>query len=226
MNKLLQTFRILHKAYGPQGWWPVTPEGENKPHYGVKITLQRHRFEIAIGAILTQNTAWTNAEKALIALHAKNVLTPEKILKLQKEKLALLIRPAGYFNQKAERLMTLAEFFTTTDITQEETTMLRTKLLALQGVGPETADSILLYAAEKPVFVIDAYTRRIFSRMGYLPENGSYETWQNLFHSMLPKDTILFKEYHALLVKHTKKACRKRPVCETCIFSDTCKKLV
>lgn len=217
-------YQKLFFAYGSQGWWPITPKGEAKPRYGIGIQTPLHRFEIAVGAILTQNTAWGNAEKAIAALHDEQFLAPEKILAATHKKIARLVHSAGYFNQKAERLKILAKFFLSTDITKEEVTSLRTKLLGLKGIGPETADSIILYAAEKPVFVIDAYTKRIFSRMGYHDEDANYDNWQQLFHSALPQDTQLFNEYHALIVEHAKRSCRKVPLCETCILAAGCKK--
>ncbi len=208
---LLTIYHKLYTAYGQRGWWPlvsiktrtaqqgttaasrptVLSERANSMgetatvQYHQRITCPNHRFEIAVGAILTQNTAWTNVEKALMRLHENKLLTPQKIIATPHNKLAQIIRSAGYFNQKAERLKILAAFFLTTDITKEELQILRTKLLALKGIGPETADSIILYAAEKPIFVIDAYTRRIFSRLGFWGETGSYGEWQEFFHTNL-----------------------------------------
>jgi len=237
--QLFTIYQKLHSAYGVQGWWPITPDGETVPRYDIPISHSLHRFEIAVGAILTQNTAWANVEKALVALHENKLLTPQKIVSTPHEKLAQIIRSAGYFNQKAERLKVVAYFFLSNDITKLPLTILRTKLLALKGIGPETADSIILYAAKKPVFVIDAYTRRIFSRLGFLQESDSYDNWQELFHreffppgrrtkskgrevnsELLP----LFKEYHALLVEHAKQHCKKKPICHQCPLEKACKK--
>lgn len=184
-HRLQPIYHKLFTTYGQRGWWPITLHGEKIPKYHLPITHPLHRFEIAVGAILTQNTAWTNVEKALVALHENKLLTPQKISSTPHKKLAQIIRSAGYFNQKAERLKILAHFFLANDITKLPLPVLRTKLLALNGIGPETADSIILYAAEQPIFVIDAYTRRIFSRLGYLSEDESYDTWQHFFHTNL-----------------------------------------
>src|SRR3989338_3380678 len=216
----------LSTVYGQQGWWPVTPKGEITPKYGISEHNKLQRFEICIGAILTQNTAWTNAEKALVELNKSKLLEPEKILNTPKDKLASLIKSAGYFNQKAERLHTMSKFFERIDLEKEELSVLREKLLALNGVGPETADSILLYAAEQPVFVIDAYTKRMFSRVGYLEESASYEEWQKLFHKELPRSTQLYNEYHALIVEHAKRNCMKKPVCNGCVLDGVCKRRI
>ncbi|MBI4441657.1 hypothetical protein HY639_05805 [Candidatus Woesearchaeota archaeon] len=217
---MLSIYHRLLSAYGSQGWWPVTPAGEEAPKYGARRSPE-HQFEIAVGAILTQNTAWTNVEKALIALNRKQMLRPRRILAAKN--LPELIRPAGYFNQKAARLKTMARFFLKTDLLLYDVATLRQMLLALNGVGPETADSILLYAVDKPTFIIDAYTRRIFSRLGYLHESASYDEWQQFFHHNLPADAALFNEYHALLVEHAKQSCRKKPLCEACVLVGACK---
>lgn len=213
MNQIKQIYKQLLKAYGPQGWWPVTTDNAV--------------FEIITGAILTQNTAWKNVEKAIENLKKNDLVAVEKIRKTDKKRLALLIRSAGYYNQKAERLIIFAEFLSKNPIKKlmkEETGKLREKLLAIKGIGDETADSILLYAFNKPVFVIDAYTKRIFKRVGYKEE--SYEELQALFMKNLKKDARLFNEYHALLVELGKNLCKKRPSCGNCPLKQLCKREV
>ncbi len=203
MNKLLEIYHKLYHAFGPQHWWP----GDSP-------------FEIAVGAILTQNTNWANVEKAIENLKTKMVLNSKSIQKIKTERLASLIRPAGYFNIKAERLKSFINFLmndyhgSMKKMRNEEMQTLRTKLLNVYGIGPETADSILLYAMDKPVFVTDAYTKRALSRHNIVKHDDSYDHIQNLFHSTLKKDT--FNEYHALFVKLGKTYCRKKPLCRGC----------
>jgi len=206
-TKLLTLYEQLLKYFGRQNWWPT--KTKNK------------QFEIIVGAILTQNTAWRNVEKAIDNLIAKNLLDPKKIARAKKEKLAKLIKPAGYYNQKAERLILTARFFTKTNSLPT-----REQLLAIKGIGPETADSILLYAFNKPYFVIDAYTRRILSRLGLIKGNENYTELQTLFHKSLPADQELFKEYHALLVELAKRFCRKKPRCASCPIRRLCKRFI
>ena len=227
MNKIKSIYNKLYKAFGAQGWGPVTPsccrENDAKPVYGIKTRTDNQRFEIIAGAILTQNTAWKNAEKAIGNLFRNNLLSAREIRKINKNKLAGLIRSAGYYNQKAERLKIIAEFLSKNPIRKLAKLLaeeLRKKLLEIKGIGPETADSILLYAFNKPVFVIDAYTKRIFERLGY-KEKG-YDGLQRLFMGNLPKDHIVFNEYHALLVELGKNYCRKEPCCEKCPLIQYC----
>lgn len=239
-HQLLTIYNKILAVYGQQGWWPLlrpsasSLTAKRKAHskeeavitYSIPITHPHHRFEIAVGAILTQNTAWTNAEKALVALHENELHTPQKIISAPHEKLAHIIRSAGYFNQKAERLKVIAYFFLINDITNLPLTILRTKLLGLKGIGPETADSIILYAAEQPIFVVDAYTRRIFSRLGYGQENASYDKWQQFFHQTMQRDVAMYKEYHALLVEHAKQHCKKKPLCMQCPLENMCERRI
>lgn len=205
MNKLLEIYRRLYHAFGPQRWWP----GETP-------------FEIAIGAILTQNTNWGNVEKAIENLKRDKALNVESINNMKTEKLASLIKPAGYFNVKAKRLKAFISFLrneyhgSLKRMKKEEMQTLRVRLLQVHGVGPETADSILLYALEKPVFVIDAYTKRILSRHILMEYDKSYEEFQKIFHSSLKRDVKLFNEYHALFVRLGKTYCRKKPICKGC----------
>ena len=199
-------YKKLYSRFGPQHWWPAdTP------------------FEVMVGAILTQNTNWANVEKAINNLKKNKLLSEYALYKLSRKKLASLIRPAGYYNIKAKRLKEFIAFLfkayqgNLKKISQADTLILRRQLLCVNGVGPETADSILLYSLNKPVFVVDAYTRRILSRHSLLKEDSSYEEAQNLFMQNLEKDVKLFNEYHALLVKLGKEFCLKnKPKCEMC----------
>lgn len=199
-------YRALYRAFGPQGWWPG-----------------RTRFEVITGAVLTQNTNWGNVEKAIRNLKREKLLTPEAMHGVSLKKLSALIRPAGYFNIKAGRLRgftshlfryhdgSLARLFSA------ETTPLRDELLQVHGIGPETADSILLYAGRRPSFVVDAYTGRVLSRHAVVSEDATYDEMRSLFMDNLPHDTITFNEYHALIVKVGKEFCRPRePRCEEC----------
>lgn len=198
-------YEALIRAFGPQGWWP----GETP-------------FEVAIGAILTQNTAWTNVEKAIANLKRAGALSYNALHKLPEKDLAVLIRPAGYFNVKARRLKSFLNhvFLHHGDLKKflgVEQERLRTELLSINGIGPETADSISLYAAGYGEFVVDAYTRRIFSRHGFFGADASYGEMKALFTSNLPKDKTIFNEYHALIVKTAKDFCKMRePLCEAC----------
>lgn len=208
---LVEIYQRLLSAYGPQGWWP----GES-------------RFEVIVGAILTQATAWRNVERAIERLKAAGALSPEKLARLSEEELAELIRPAGFFRQKTRRLRALLRLIRQHGDVEGLLSLpageLRRKLLALPGIGPETADSILLYAAGYPVFVVDAYTKRILHRLGLLPdEKVGYEEVQELFEKELPRDPKLYGEYHALLVRHAKDHCRARPRCPGCPLAPVCK---
>ncbi|NOZ25354.1 MAG: endonuclease III domain-containing protein [Nitrospirae bacterium] len=205
---LMDIFRRLHSAFGPQHWWP----GDGP-------------FEVMVGAILTQNTNWTNVERAIENLKRAKALTPAAINRMSQERLAGLIRPAGYFNIKAGRLKSFVGFFIeryfgrVSRMKDVDTPTLRRQLLKVHGIGPETADSILLYALGRPVFVIDAYTKRVLSRHGIMDASESYERFQELFHAALPHDAGLFNEYHALLVRLGKEFCRPKPRCEGCPLS-------
>jgi endonuclease-3 related protein len=204
-DKLLDIYRILFDHYGPREWWPAeTP------------------FEVLVGAILTQNTAWRNVEKAIANLKQLGPLTPEALFRLPEETLAEAIRPSGYYRQKGKRLRNLLGMLSDRFECRIEalfdlpTETLREELLALSGIGPETADSILLYAAGRPVFVIDTYTIRILSRHELLPEETSYAEAQQWVTDHLPEDVQLFNEFHALLVNVGKDFCRPRPKCPGC----------
>jgi endonuclease-3 related protein len=207
-NLLVEIFDKLLNVFGPRHWWPGdTP------------------FEIMVGAILTQNTSWVNVEKAIQRLKERQVLTASGIHQLKKSELAPLIRSSGYFRIKADRLKALVRFLLEeyegklVKMEKESLGTLREKLLSVKGIGPETADSILLYALGKPIFVVDAYTKRILSRHGMIPGNASYSEIQDLFMDNLPLDKELFNEYHALLVHLGKTSCKKNPKCAICPLS-------
>jgi len=213
LNPIRHYFDTLLAALGPSGWWP----GETP-------------FEVSVGAILTQNTNWGNVEKAIQALKSADALSPAAMRALTPEALSELIRPAGYFRVKAQRLANFLDFLAAeagdedglADLSlgylrRQELPRLREKLLAVRGVGPETADSILLYALDKPSFVVDAYTARIMQRHGLAPEETDYHELQDLFTTALPEDTPLFNEFHALIVRTGKDFCRKsKPRCGEC----------
>lgn len=200
-------YNQLYEHFGPQGWWPAeTP------------------FEMMIGAILVQNTSWTNVEKALLNL--KPILNPEEIEKLSIDELAQLIRPSGFFNIKAKRIQSYMEWFKHYHydhnlIKKVDKQSLRNELLTIKGIGQETADVILLYAFDMPIFVVDSYARRIFYRLGYdMPK--SYEAFREEIERELPKDLMLYNEYHALLVELAKEHCKSSPVCAGCPLFDRC----
>lgn len=203
-KRLLKIYGLLHKHFGPRHWWPAdTP------------------FEVMVGAILTQNTSWKNVEKAVLNLKKNNLLTPKALHRLDASVLKKMIKPAGFFNVKAGRLKNFVDFIVSKynniqRMLSRPQAALRQELLGVNGIGPETADSILLYAAGKPVFVIDAYTKRIFSRHGLAGEDAEYGELQKFFMDNLPRKASLFNEYHALLVELGKTYCRKKPLCENC----------
>ena len=202
---LLRIHKALLEAFGPQHWWP----GETA-------------FEVMVGAILTQNTAWTNVERAVGNLRDANLLCPNALTKARNGRLARLIRPSGYFNQKADRLKSFAQWLvkrTNGDAARlfdTDAAALREELLALKGIGPETADSILLYAGNVPVFVVDAYTRRAFSRHFFIDSDAKYHEIRTFFERNLPAKWTLFNEFHALIVALGKDICRPTPRCSAC----------
>lgn len=209
-DRLLDIYRRLLAFYGPQGWWPAeTP------------------FEMCIGAILTQATAWRNVELAIARLKDNDLLSPGSLMAAGEEVLADLIRPSGYYRQKAARLISLDRYILSRGssmdwLKQEDPKELRQELLAVNGIGPETADSILLYAGNHPVFVVDAYTRRILHRLGLIQASLDYHRIQQLFMDQLPKDPALYQEYHALIVALGKEACNPKPRCGLCPLRDLC----
>jgi endonuclease-3 related protein len=282
MNKFEEIYKLLHKAYGKQGWWPIINDKTLLCEYGLKAPRNdSERFEIMIGAILTQgtqwypnvvraiqqlklgrqftkeelevlrkaemlngkiserpkkltkseiltqNTAWTNVEKALEQLHKGRLVNHERILKTRQDKLAPLIRSAGYYNQKAERLIIMSEFLKENSIAslmKRDAGSLRETFLGIKGVGPETADSIVLYAFGKPTFVIDTYTKRIFSRIGICGKDIDYSALQDIFMKSVKPDVKRYKEYHALIVEHAKRHCRAKPECAGCPIRSICKR--
>jgi endonuclease III related protein len=204
-EKLSLMYEKLYASFGPQYWWP----GETP-------------FEVAVGAILTQNTNWSNVEKAIANLKKDKLLNPKALHDMSLDRLASLVRPAGYFNIKAKRLKNFISFLineyhgSMSRMAQEDLSAIRKKLLSVNGIGPETADSIILYALGKPIFVIDAYTKRVLSRHNILDYNASYDEFQGLFHSKLKGHINLFNEYHALFVRLAKENCRTKPLCSGC----------
>jgi len=198
-------YERLYRSIGPLHWWPA-----DSP------------FEVMIGAILTQNTSWANVEKAMQVLKEKNLLHPRRLYAVREKTLAEAIRSSGFFNLKAKRIRSFLQFLfrhyrgDIGRMFEEETGILREKMLQINGLGPETVDSILLYAGEKPVFVVDAYTKRILLRHGLVPETAGYAELQNLFMENLDHDVRLFNEYHALLVHVGKYFCKPRENCGPC----------
>jgi endonuclease-3 related protein len=211
-QSLLNIYHQLMARYGPQYWWPAPAP-----------------FEIIVGAILTQSAAWLNVEKAIANLKTAGALSPEALRRLSLAEVAGLIHPCGYYNAKALKLKSFAHWlgeYYNDDLDKlfaRDTDHLRRQLLSVHGIGEETADSIILYAASQPVFVIDAYTRRIISRIGLAPNSNSYAAYQTLFMNNLPADARLFNEYHALLVCLAKDVCRNRPLCPRCCLNSICR---
>jgi endonuclease-3 related protein len=205
---LMKIYHRLLARYGPQHWWPA-----------------REPFEVIVGAILTQSAAWVNVEKAIAALRGAGAMSPKALRELPQSEVARLIHSCGYYNAKARKLSAFARWLGEQYNDSLERLFagsiddLRRQLLAVYGIGEETADSILLYAANKPVFVIDAYTRRIIGRTGLAPDSNSYGAYQSLFMDNLPADAGLFNEYHALLVCLAKQVCQPRPRCRQCCLN-------
>ena len=202
---LMEMFDLLLGHFGPQKWWPAETG-----------------LEMMVGAILTQNTSWKNVEKAINNLKDEGLISIKGLSYLPVDVLAEKIRPAGYFNIKAARLKNLINFITDkyegeiSNLLEEDTEVLRNGLLSVKGIGPETADSIVLYAAGRPLFVIDAYTYRVLTRHGMVDGEADYHEMQGLFMDHLPDDAALFNEFHALLVMTGKNYCRKKPLCSEC----------
>ncbi len=215
--RLFSIYQILFDRYGQQHWWP----GDNA-------------FEIMVGAVLTQNTAWANVERAIDGLRRKQLLNAEGMAACSPEQLAQVIRPSGYFNIKAKRLQSLCHWLIgqggVAALARYDDASLRQLLLSVHGIGPETADDILLYACQRPVFVIDAYTRRLFSRLALFQGDEAYDDMRLAVQEALSKNTVssaervpLFNEYHALIVRHAKIACRKKsPRCDQCCLRVLC----
>ena len=205
-RSLLIIYDLLYAKFGPRHWWP----GDTK-------------LEVIIGAILTQNTAWVNVEKAIENLKKEKALSVSKLCSITEKRLAGLIRPSGYYNVKANRIKNFLKFLNTycngsiNKMFSLDLYKLREELLAVKGIGSETADSILLYAGNKPIFVVDAYTKRVLSRHGFISEEAEYKEIQSLFMDNLPEDVRLFNEFHALIVELGKSICKsKQPLCNKC----------
>lgn len=221
---LTQVYEELLKAYGPQGWWPINGVYKKRTSF-----TNEEKFEIIIGAILTQNTAWTNVEKALNELRNNKCLSIKAIIETKQETLAQYIKSSGYNNQKAERLKIVALFLLEHPLEELQAmplSDLRELLLSVKGIGPETADSIILYAFNKQSFVIDTYTKRIMSRIGFCRKDVNYDELQTQITNTVEKNTELYNEYHALLVEHAKRYCQTKPACESCILSRVCQKRI
>lgn len=226
----MDLFERLFSEYGPRGWWPLISragqDGRDDRGYlpgGNPPSDRAGMFEIAVGAVLTQNTAWSNAERAVLQLRDAGLLDPDKLIAVRQEILADTIRPAGYFNVKARKLMELSRFFA--ELPRSGTgysTPSRDALLSVWGIGPETADSILLYAFGVPVFVVDEYTRRIAGRFGLANPEASYGELQSMIGVEVPVDRNLYSEFHALLVEAAKDSCRKKPLCPKCFLKEDC----
>lgn len=204
-RRLMEIYQALYRHFGPRHWWP----GETA-------------FEVMVGAILTQNTAWTNVAKAIKNLKKRNLLTVSRLKEVPQGRLARSIRPAGYFNVKAKRLKSLVAFLwekydgDPNKMKNMPLARLRAELLGVNGVGPETADSIILYAVGKPSFVVDAYTRRVFMRHRFIAGSEDYDVIRTIFSERLSKSVPLYNEYHAQIVEVGKEFCRKKPKCAGC----------
>lgn len=203
--RLIKIYKKLLKNYGKQNWWPADS-----------------KLECAIGAVLTQNTSWKNAEKAIINVKSAMDITIENLSAVSTIELSLLIRPSGFYKQKAKRIKGLIEFINSRyegkidNMEHENLKCLRSGLLSINGIGPETADCILLYALNKPVFVIDRYTYRLLYRHGFVERETSYSEMQNLFMKNLENKSAQFGEFHALIVEVGKNHCKKKAICEDC----------
>jgi len=211
MDSLIsRIYTLLLESYGPQGWWPAeTP------------------FEVVIGAILAQNTSWANTKRAIEQLKSNNLLFPEALNNINLEDLAEIVKSSGYYNQKAKKIKNFIEFFKSynfkfEEMSKQSANFLREQLLNINGIGEETADCILLYALDKPVFVIDTYTKRIFSRLGFTNEKIKYSELQKIITDNLEKDAALFNEYHALIDYLAHFICKKKPECERCVLQEDC----
>ena len=226
MGKIEDVYNSLYSHFGSQHWWPVTREGKLHPEYSDGPKNEMQQLEVCFGAILTQNTNWKNVEKAIIQLNKNNLIDVKKILRIGNKKLAKIIKSSGYHNQKAIKLKNFCKFLSDNHdgkpglLFKNGINELRKQLLSINGVGPETADSIILYAAKKPIFVVDAYTKRIFSRIGF--GEKAYDELQKLFMSNLPNNERLFNEYHALIVELGKNICKTKPLCEVCPINRFC----
>lgn len=216
-NKIVKLYYVLYKKYGPQGWWPLlelhknninpTKTGSLNGYHPKDYTYPKNnlqKWEIIVGSLLTQNTSWPQVEKALVNLHKTNLLNPNTLIKSNLEKIKQCIKPSGYYNQKSERLLLLARWFLA-----QKNVPSRKELLSLKGIGPESADSILLYAYKQPSFIIDTYTKRIFKQNKIITENLNYNELKELIEKSIPKKYEIYQEFHALLVEHAKNSLSK-----------------
>ena len=207
---LITVYKSLYRTFGPQHWWPA-----------------KTKFEIIVGAILTQQTTWKNVEKAIKNLRENRLLTIKSLANAPLKKIEELVQPAGYYHQKSKRLREISTYFLNhyqgnlNKFFKKRTKNLREELLALRGIGKETADSILLYAGEKRIFVVDAYTRRILSRLGLL-QADDYDRIRMFFENNLPEKIKIYQEFHALLVKLGKEFCKRKPLCKLCPLNGLC----
>ena len=227
MKRIKKIYEVLLNKFGTQKWWPVTLENELVPKYHKNIELsERQKLEICFGAILTQNTNWKNVEKAIINLNKHKLIDVNKIIKIDNKELAEIIKSSGYNNQKAKKLKNFCGFLSRNYsgslnlFFKNNIRKLREELLSINGIGPETADSIILYSAKKPIFVVDAYTKRVFGRLGF--KEKTYDEMQRLFMKSLPNSEKLFNECHALIVELGKNTCKKRPLCSQCPLNAYC----
>ena len=225
-------YKALYGKFGPQGWWPVTrPAGKGPAYHRLEYSGKSpgEKFEICAGALLTQNTSWKNVERALVNLERAGALSVEKTASMGRARLASLIRPSGYYNQKAGRLKGFALYVAKhyggdiARLLDKPAGALREELLAIKGIGPETADSMILYAAEKPSFVVDAYTLRLGRRLGWFAQDVKYDTARRTLSSGIFKSLKVYNEFHALVVAHSKQYCRKKPVCAGCPVRSKCR---
>ncbi len=228
-NTISNIFLILDKHFGWRGWWPSTPPGKFAPEYHLQknyLFSIYELYEIMFGAILTQNAAWTNVEKALKNLIALKIFTPSDIIQADETIVISAIKPSGYFNQKYKKLKFLSEFLINNPIEklrEKKVEELRQIFLNIWGIGRETADSIVLYAFDKPIFVVDAYTRRILKRSGIIFGNEDYDYIRKLIEQNISPNVLIYKNYHAVIVELCKEYCKTKPICNNCPLSLLCK---
>ncbi len=216
-------YQILHDAYGDSGWWPLLKNIDSKwvsvysKEISNKIKNEYEQLEIALGAILTQNTTWNNAQKALINLKVNGLIDIDNIISTDNGIIADLIKSSGYYNQKTLKIKEYARFI------RNSGSINRSSLLTIKGIGPETADDILLYGFDQPFFVVDAYTKRLFVRLGIINDGkSSYDLIQTIVQKEI-NDLYILKDFHGLIVTHAKKHCRSKPDCIGCPFFEICK---
>ena len=228
MHDVNTIYNLLLKEYGPQGWWPLFNRKTFICEYNPSPLITNDSFfEISIGAILTQNVAWTNVEKALENLLRVKLLSPAKLYSEKNETVGELIKPSGYYNQKTLKLKEFISWFkeykySVKNLISMPTDFLRKELLSIKGVGPETADSILLYGLHRKIFLVDAYTKRIFTRFPLFDNKYDYHQIQEFFHVKFNGEIEHYNEYHALIVNHCKLCCKKKQYCENCVLNNNC----